>query len=155
MQNFFTIVDNKNQLPIFWRNHEDPSFFDENSSNSPKKNEMFLTIFTEPWMAFEFMDSSNMINGEIYIIDSQKSWDFFKMVCQGEDVERVVINRCILTNNLHERLFPIISLKNQNDFAKFSNLIQNTETCKVCYDQDRFLKDNTDQRVTLAKHNYD
>jgi len=136
--NLYTIGE-ANNLLIGWRNNHD-----FNDANAPQVGEIFLQLFTEPWMAQQYIDEGlRRDDVHLYKIDSQDSWDYYRDLAIGAmDCNRAILNKCDLTKKHEEDfLFNIIPFNSYTDFEKLINSIKSgTHLCLDCYDKERFVK---------------
>lgn len=133
----YTLSD-EDGLPILIRNNHD--FKDENGL-APKVGEKILTLFTKPLYAMKIIHSSGLSNLRCLCIKNQEEFDFVKMVAREEGADRLSINMCILSNEPHDRIIPIIALSEVDDFEKWFDIFNKTEKCDICFNQQKILKE--------------
>jgi len=149
-----TIYDSNN-IPVMWSNNHD---FKDESSSFPKYKELFLLVFTEPWMALSHINSQKMkekikMDANISLINNQNALDFLLLVGNGEKITRIIINPCDLTNEPHERFFSLLPLKKVTDIDSFVKVISNAEICPTCYNKKSFTQNiNKKEIITCVKY---
>jgi len=134
---FYLIGENDNQL-IGWKNNHD---FDD--VGAPWQNEIFLNIFSESWIAVQYLHSvlKNKTAG-LYVINSEDSWNYYKgLAIEALGAERAIINLCDFSKRHTNSNFVIYPLdSNTNDFNDIQKTITEIKSCSVCYNREKFLK---------------
>jgi hypothetical protein len=136
----YTISDNLG-IPIFMRVNFDAL---PDHPNPPKSGDVFLNIFTEPWIAYEYLKTEGKLHEDpkIMILDKDEDWSHIKYIAKEEGFERVMINGCNTQSPEHERLFSVGNVDDISDFEELLKLSRGVTLCKTCFNKERFIKEN-------------
>ncbi|PIS06128.1 MAG: hypothetical protein COT80_02350 [Candidatus Buchananbacteria bacterium CG10_big_fil_rev_8_21_14_0_10_33_19] len=139
MKNLYTIGE-KDNLLIGWQNNHD---FKDKEGGAPSQGEVFMNLFTEPWMAMQYLhENLNNHSAGLYKIDSPEAWDYYKgFAIEAMGAGRAIINLCDISKTHNDLQLNILPIKvSVSDFQSFLEESQKVETCSTCYSQDRFIK---------------
>lgn len=146
------IITDKDGLPIFWRNSHD---FKDPEGLAPAVGEVMLSVFTSAVYAVRYIYSRNDPRLNCYLVDSQKKFDFLKKVSTDEGHKRLCLNCCILNNEKHERIIPMLEFDKINyDFEPLVDMFNKIEVCDFCYNKQKILAElgpDTTTKILYSK----
>jgi len=156
MKIFYLIGESDNKL-IGWKNRN--NFQEPENVEAPEVGEIFLNIFSEPWMAVQYL--KNVLGNDsagLYEIDSPNSWEFYKgLAVEALGAKRAIINLCD-TNKRHEDFqFIIYPLDTKNnDFEDLQETLKNINLCDICYSKDVFQQNfSSEEKISVYQNRFD
>jgi len=152
---FYLIGESDNQI-MGWKNNHDFGFGEK---SAPQVGEIFLNLFSEPWMAVWYLKNVLDNNSaEIYEIDSSDSWEFYKgLAVEALGAKRAIINLCDTTQKHEDLQFQIYSLNvKEKDYLDLQNILKNISECGLCYNKDSFKQNfSPEEKIVIYQNRFD
>lgn len=132
----FIIADKSDGAAYLWKNTK---FFSEDEIKAQEhKDEIFLPIFNEAWMALQYIKANNLEGSAVCGISGPEAWDYYLGMAKKTGAEKAVLNRCIL-NTAHECTLMTYLLDEIKDFKKADQIMKSSDYISEGYDKQKLL----------------
>ena len=141
MEKGIYLIANKETGALYvWKNDK---FFSEEEIKRYKENrktrekdELLLPVFNEAWIALQYIKANKIKDGSVCQVLNQNAWSEFIEIAKKQEVQRAVLNRCIL-NVVHECFLMIYDLDKINNFKKTETMFKNVDLVCGGYDKEK------------------
>ena len=132
MEKGIYFVADKDKVPLLWKNsnfftEEEIQYYIKNGIPKEKDLPVLLPVFSEGWMALQYIKRHSLQDAQVGFIEDQEYWSYILNIAKNSNVKKIITNPCILDYG-HECTLLTFELDEVSNFSDFNNTMKEFES---------------------------